>query len=178
MKQKMNILGIIIVMILAQIFVSCSGKKESTTTVIPSQNTPAMTQSSSNTIDTSTVAGFLTQFGLIETDLKPEGAGDGVMVDISSSRNRATITWNMENASADQENDWLKKVYDKTKALSTDGKVYVDGTDLTEEYIFVPLNRAAYESDVNWVYSYNGKEVGVRCQLLGGGAVDLRLIII
>ena len=178
MKQKMSILGIIIALILTQNFVGCSGKKESPATVTPSQNTPAMTQSSSIGIDTSTVEGFLTQFGLAEMDLKPEGSGDGVMVDISSSRNRATLTWNMGNASAEQENDWLKKVYEKTKALSTDGKVYIDGTDLTEEYIFVPLNRAAYESDVNWVYSYNGKEVGVRCQLLGGGAVDLRLIII
>ena len=169
---------VLVAVILVLGFVGCSGKKESPTQSQASQSAPTAELSTATSSRIDTVVRFLTQINLTEADIKPEGAGEGQIFDISSSGNRASITWNMGGATAEQENAWLKKVYDATKALSTDGKVYVDGTDMKDEFIFAPLNRAEWESDMTWVYPYNEKEIGVRCQILGNGAVDLRIIII
>jgi len=169
---------VLVAVILVLGFVGCSGKKESPTPSQASQSAPVAEQSTTTSSRIDTVAGFLVQLNLTEADIKPEGAGEGQIIDISSSGNRATINWNSGNATAEQENDWLKRVYEKTKTISTDGKVYIDGTDLKEEFMFVPLNRAQYESDMNWVFPYNGKVIGIRCQILGNGAFDLRIIIV
>jgi len=174
--KRVNFKNSVIAMAIGLSVVSCggSGSKQQ------SQSTAAApdTKTEQATPDTKTVSGFLSQIGLTETDVKPEGAGEGIVIDVSSSGNRASISWNMVDVTAEKENAWLKKVYDKTKALSTGGKVYVDGTDLKQEFIFAPLNRAEYQSDMNWVFPYNGKEIGIRCQILGSGAVDIRIIII
>ena len=178
MKRESVFLVIALLAIMTLVLVGCSGKKESPTSSQASQSAPVAEQGTTASSRIDTVARFLTQINLTEADIKPEGAGEGQIFDISSSGNRASITWNMGEATAEQENTWLKKVYDATKALSTDGKVYVDGTDMKDEFIFAPLNRAEWESDMTWVYPYNENEIGVRCQILGNGAVDLRIIII
>ena len=174
MTTRVNIKNIVIALAIGLVMVSCGGRGGN------QQGGAATTETQTEqaTPDTKTVSGFLSQIGLTETDVKPEGAGEGIVIDVSSSGNRASISWNMVDVTAEKENAWLKKVYDKTKALSTGGKVYVDGTDLKQEFVFAPLNRAEYQSDMHWVLPYNGKEIGIRCQILGNGAVDISIIII
>ena len=166
----------IAIFLAATMSVSCGGggankqqQSATTETAKTEQATPA------KDVDLRTVAGFLSQFGLTESDIKPEGAGEGSIGRFNPRNTEATLTWNIgQNATLEQENKWIQKVVDKTKSLATDRKLLVERSD-TQEFVFTPLNK---REDVEWHYRYNDKTVAVRIQLLGYGTVDLKFLML
>jgi len=72
--------------------------------------------------DTSTVAGFLSQYGLTEDDLRPEASSVAKLQDGDTVLFSASAQPNDEQRSA-----WLNKVAAKAKTLSDDGKLYAVG---------------------------------------------------
>ena len=95
-----------------------------------------------------TVASYLAQFGLTEDDIKPAGfvsfeGPDGWLIKV--------------NASENQFDNWAKKVFDKIKTISTDGKVYDQGYPTFKEEASLVNGATLYQ----WAYPYKGKTVEV-----------------
>ena len=88
-------------------------------TSAPANNSSAANNSTAD--DTSTVAGFLSQFGLTEDNVKPEDS-------VSSAMNGHTsVNFAVSTASTkDQKIAWVKKVITAIKAAADDGKIYKD----------------------------------------------------
>jgi predicted small lipoprotein YifL len=187
--KKAITLALVLVLALS-LLTACGGKDNgggSTTTPPANSNTttPPASQggndttpsnNGNNNADLSTVAGFLSVFGLTETDVKPEGAGVGdVSVDDDDYATgiEGRVSWYVENDTDALDNQWIKKAIASTKALSSDGKVYVSGTDLSEEFTFSSMET----NTVQWEYRYkdNDKGVSVRCQVLDGGFIDFNI---
>jgi predicted small secreted protein len=183
--KKAITLALVLVLALS-LLTACGGKDNTGTGSTGGNNsTPGTSQggndttpsnNGNNNVDLSTVAGFLSVFGLTEANIKPESAGVG---DVSvSDDNYATgiegrVSWYVENDTDELDNQWIKKAIAATKALSPDGKVYVSGTDLSEEFTFSSMET----NTVQWEYRYkdNDKGVSVRCQVLDGGFIDFNI---
>lgn len=142
--KKLLVLTIVLIMALS--LAACGGKTDPASSGNGKTDPGASQQEPSSTpgaVDTSTLNGFLAQFGLTESDLKP--AEHFASFDYRVTKNKSyqgTVTVNMDWG--DLENDgaqkkaavskWMKQVYDRLLAVSDDGKAYKPYT--TEEFIF------------------------------------------
>ena len=142
-----KLLALALVMVLALSLLAACGDSDGNSSDTPGDgdNTPG---GGNETPDTNTVAGYLEQFGLTEDDVKADGftsfeGPDGWLIKV--------------NASAGQFDAWGKKVFDKTKSVSADGKCYTDmyphDTDEKEWEDGAIL--------FTWCYMYNSSKVTV-----------------
>ncbi|MCL2038976.1 MAG: hypothetical protein FWG85_00935 [Bacteroidetes bacterium] len=142
-----NLRLVLIALAISLMFVACGGNKQQENAEATPENTGQETFVEENISDTKTVAGYIEQFGLTEDDIKPEGfvsfeGPDGWLIKI--------------NASEKQFDDWSKKVFNKIKTISTDGKVYQQG------YPVLGKDEAEWSTGIlmfQWAYPYNEKVV-------------------
>ena len=146
---KVNFKNSLIAVAIGLVMVSCGGgnsnKQSATTETSEQQAAPAVEVKST---DKSTVADYLAHFGLTEDDIKPTGfvsfeGPDGWLIKVNASENQFDI--------------WAKKVFDKIKTISTDGKVYDQGYPTFKEEASFVNGGTLYQ----WAYPYNSKTVEV-----------------
>ncbi|MDR1032866.1 MAG: hypothetical protein LBL84_02535, partial [Candidatus Nomurabacteria bacterium] len=103
-------------------------------------------------IDTSTVTGFLSQYGLVEADIKPVGAGEGKL---NSSEN--SVIYTIKDLTEEQIKQWVLSTYDRLASISDDKKVYeFDESSYTE---IKKDNIPFYSNNLImffWNYKYKG----------------------
>ena len=158
--RSINFKNSVIALVFGLFAVSCGGsgsKQQSNTKATETKTSVAVEETKK--VDVKTVAGYLSQFGLTENDIKPDGftsfeGPEGWLIKI--------------NAGANLFNDWSKKVYDKVKTISTDGKMYYEGyPSLGKEEAFWSADKILYQ----WAYLYNGKVVNLNLARDESGAV-------
>jgi hypothetical protein len=173
MTTKVNFKNGVIAVAIGVVMVSCGGRGGNQQSGAATSEAKTEQVAPANEVDKSTVAGFLSQFGLTEADVKPANAGETSIGRLDTRRTEGTLSWNIgQNATIEQENVWIQKVVDKTKTLAADRKLLAVRSD-TDEFVFSPLSA---REDVQWHYRYNEKTVAVRIQLLGYGMVDLKFL--
>jgi len=107
------------------------------------------TPNNATDIDTTTVSGYLSQFGLTEEDIKPDGftsfeGPDGWLIKINAGE------YNFDN--------WSKKVFDTVKSISTDSKIFNEGyPSLDQDEAIWSAGNISFQ----WAYNYNGKVVNI-----------------
>jgi hypothetical protein len=156
-------LAIALALVLALSLAACSGGNStpsggssttppanSTTTTPPADNTPSggnETTPNDNGGDTSTVAGYLAQFGLTEDDIKPENATE---IKIQDGKLAITVS---STLTADQKKVWYTKLYNAISGISTGGKVkngsLVEITNIQDE-----VNKLVDAVTWNWMFAY------------------------
>ena len=168
--KKRIFLAFVLVMAFCML-VGCNKSNSTTATQNRSTGGGNDTQSSSNqpTPATDTVAGFLSQFGLTEVDIKPEGAPNGTHAVDVRKKTKGRVSWNVNNPTTEQKTQWVQKVIEETKTLATDGKLYVD-SNFSSEFVL-----SSIEETVTWVYKYNNSYIIIKCELLYGGVFDLNI---
>jgi len=79
----------------------------------------AANDNSGGNADTSTVAGFISQYGLTEADINPEGFTSSELQDGN------TVIYSVSTQPTnDQRLAWMNQIITKAKSLSDDGKLY------------------------------------------------------
>ncbi len=109
-------------------------------------------------IDTSTVSGFFSSYGLTEANIKPDGVGEGEIKANQYIESQAKVTY---KASLDLEKAiaWCDLLMSATKAASDDGKIYADVAS-GEEFPGLDWQDTAMKSCVAvWQYKYKGAVV-------------------
>lgn len=170
-----KILAVVLTLMMVLSLAACGGKtdpapsgssgQEQTNAPDPgtSQATdPGASQNGENNndgkIDTSTVSGFFSSYGLTEADVKPDGVGEGEIEANQYIESQATVTYkaslDLEKATA-----WCELFMSATKAASDDGKIYGDITS-GKEFPGLDWQDTAMKSCVaGWMYRYNGAVV-------------------
>ncbi len=143
-----------------------------TSTTPPPSSTPEAAPS--DDVDVSTIEGFLSQFGLTEADVKPEGAGEGSHKTEREGK-RGRVSWIVEDATAEVKDQWIQAIVEKTKTLATDGKIYVDSY-FEDEFSFTSIADTG-TSTIVWMYHYSDSDVDIKCEILDGGIFDFNINI-
>ncbi len=179
-----KLIALLLMTVLALSLVACGGNdtpSNSTSAPPASTNAPAQTTPSStpeaapsNNVDVSTIEGFLSQFGLTEADVKPEGAGEGSHTTEREGK-RGRVSWMAEDATAEVKDEWIQAIVEKTKALATDGKLYADSY-FEDEFSFTSITDAG-TGRIGWLYYYSDSEVDITCEVLDGGFFDFNINI-
>ena len=156
--------AIITLVIGAIVFTACSGRKESPSQSTVNQNVPVQEQSTTSSLSTETVAGYLAQFGLSENDIKPAAFTSFELGDRS-------IFIKVSNN--DDLHNWFKQVYDKTKNIADEGKLYNDMFPYVEgEHTWNEPTAGTIQ--VSWAYMYNGTTCRIQTiQETGGYLLSL-----
>ncbi len=184
-----KLLAITLMMILAISLGACGAKEavqDAVRDALPSSSTPpnsAAPPSSSNTqaqtppssasestspssaeesanVDTSTLAGYLSQFGFTEDDISLANLTENVfhadskMIEIHTSSTPANA----------ELQECVERIYEKSRSTSENGKVYIYGSDnefVLSDIVDWNFDWQSSPLTVYWGYKYQGKDVMV-----------------
>lgn len=147
--------------LLAVGFLACTGKTKAQAENNNGGNTGVEVILAQAGGQTSSINNILSLGGLSENDIKPEGFVRFVPFDEEEFGIETS-----EPLGEERQKVWVKKIFDKCKQLSTDGKIYraaYAGND-PSMYENSYFERMYSRGDFTWAYPYNGKYI---CVIVG-----------
>ena len=148
------------------------GTSQQGQTNTPDSSTP------SGSVDVSTLNGFLAQFGLTEDDLKPTEGFKSFDYTVTDGKSyQGVVKVNMEwTDGANQKSvmsAWVHKVYDKSVAVSDDGKAYTPYT--TDVYTLESGELTGGGLGTQWAWLYKGTSYWVTIGAEGSSFAYLQI---
>ncbi len=177
-----KLLALALVIVLALSLASCGGNDKpsnasssgNSTSIPPaSSSVPAQTPPSSTSesttpappeesvnVDTSTLAGYLSQFGFTEDDIAIANLTENIY---HADSKMIEIHTNSTPANAELQ-ECVERIYEKSRATSDSGKVYIYGSE--DEFVLSDIVDWSFDwksspLTVYWGYKYQGKGVMV-----------------
>jgi len=150
---KTNIKNSVIALAIGLIMVSCGGRNSNKQN---GSSTPEKSQTT--TTQTSSVTKILSLSGLSENDIKPNGFVQYLPFD-----DNVFVIETSAPLGEEQHKAWVKKIFDKCRQLSTDGKIYraAYAGNTPSAYEYGDFDKRYTASTNEWAYPYKGKYISV-----------------
>ena len=152
-----RILPMLTILIISIIMVSCGGgnsnKQQSGSATTETKQT-----ATAQTVQTTGITKILSLGGLSENDIKPTGFVQSLPFD-----DDVFVVEVSAPLGEERHKEWVKKIFDKCKQLSTDGKIYraAYAGNTPSAYEYGDFDKRYSTSTNEWAYPYKGKYISV-----------------
>lgn len=163
-----------LILIMLLTFTACGNKTSSDSNSASGGNE----STTSDKVDVSTLNGFLLQFGLTEDDLKPTEYFTSFEYEVTEGKEyqgivKANMAWTGDANQKSVMSAWVHQIYDRTVAISDDGKAYIPYS--TEVFTLDSGELPGGGLSTQWAWLYKGTSYWLTIGAEGGSFAYLEI---